>query len=281
MGSLFSDDEDECAEEALLSSDMEVDVKQEEEEEEMGAVGGEFFGGHSKLVCLNRGDHKMFGSFPWMEHVSHDHTYNEPRAPSPSTCKTIRRHTESSQRHDNAELYRRVASKHTAATRIWSRDERRARCMKIPFSNELIVNLPVEEFNDLLTGYQLDEEQIALIRDIRRRGKNKIAAQNCRKRKLGVLQGLEENVAGLRRHRSRLLREKQEALRRLQEMQRRLGILYQQVFSRMRDDEGRPLDPTQYLLHIGSDGSVTVASQRQGAGLSHARTGRKQRDKKK
>lgn len=162
---------------------------------------------------------------------------------------------------------------------MWSRDQRRAQALKVPFSNELIVNLPVEEFNDLLANYQLNEEQLTLIRDIRRRGKNKIAAQNCRKRKLDMLLGLKDNVSSLKRYRSRLLREKQEALRNLLEMKRQLGTLYEEVFSRLRDEEGRPLDAMEYLLHFESDGSVTVASHQQGAALP--KRSKKQRDKKK
>ena len=37
-----------------------------------------------------------------------------------------------------------------------------------------IVNLPMDEFNDLLSKRELTEEQLNLCRDIRRRGKNKV-----------------------------------------------------------------------------------------------------------
>ena len=37
-----------------------------------------------------------------------------------------------------------------------------------------IVNLPMDEFNDLLSKHELSEEQLNLCRDIRRRGKNKV-----------------------------------------------------------------------------------------------------------
>uniref|UniRef100_A0A3B5B432 Endoplasmic reticulum membrane sensor NFE2L1 n=1 Tax=Stegastes partitus TaxID=144197 RepID=A0A3B5B432_9TELE len=239
----------------------------EMEEEEMGAVGGGYPGDVNKLIPSNYEDHKLFHDFSWMEHIGHDHTYNQPRSPesSPYLGKMPTKHTKPAPHHDTKPYHRS------------SRDERRAQTLKIPFSNELIVNLPVEEFNDLLTNYQLDEEQLALIRDIRRRGKNKIAAQNCRKRKQDVLLGLDGDVAGLRRQRSRLLREKQEALRNLQEMKRRLGVLYQEVFSRLRDEEGRPLDATEYLLHFDPSNTVTVASRQQMA----EKPSKKQRDRKK
>ena len=55
-----------------------------------------------------------------------------------------------------------------------NRDEKRAREMKIPISIEDIVNLPMDEFNERLSKYDLSEPQLSLIRDIRRRGKNKV-----------------------------------------------------------------------------------------------------------
>uniref|UniRef100_A0A3Q1I1C8 Endoplasmic reticulum membrane sensor NFE2L1 n=1 Tax=Anabas testudineus TaxID=64144 RepID=A0A3Q1I1C8_ANATE len=194
-------------------------------------------------------DRKLFNDFSWQEDIDHDHTYNQP----------------------------------WFSTDAFSRDEWHAQALKIPFSNELIVNLPVEDFNDLLTNFQLNEDQLTLIRDIRRRGKNKIAAQNCRKRKLDVLQGLEDEVSCLRRHRLWLLQEKQEARKKLQEMKRQLDVLYQEVFSRLRDENGRPLDTTEYLLQVGSSGNITVASHQQDALLPMRgqKNSKKQRGKKK
>lgn len=283
VGSPFYEDEDKDAEEGLYGSDMEVEVtiKQEEpEEEEMGAVGGGF-PEDVKIFPSNYGDHKLLNGFPWLEHIGHDHTYNQPWSSisSPSLEKMPTKHVRSPKQRPNPKHYYYASSRHISESKMWSRDERRAQALKIPFSNELIVNLPVEDFNDLLTSYQLNEEQLSLIRDIRRRGKNKIAAQNCRKRKLDVLVGLGGEVSGLRRRRLRLLREKQEALRNLQEMKRRLNTLYQQVFSRLRDDAGRPLDAAEYLLHFGDNDSVVVASRRQGEWLP--RTGDKNNKKQK
>ncbi|XP_019959228.2 endoplasmic reticulum membrane sensor NFE2L1-like [Paralichthys olivaceus] len=286
MESPFYEDKDEDAEEGV-ASDMEVEVtiKQEElDEEEMGAVGGGYPEDIKNLFPVNYGDHKLLNGFAWLEQIDHDHTYNQPwpSASSPS-CNIPAKHTKSSPQHPNPRTYHYSSSRHISEAKMRSRDERRARTLKIPFSSELIINLPVEEFNDLLTNYKLNQEQLSLIRDIRRRGKNKIAAQNCRKRKLDVLLGLEDNVSGLRRRRSQLLREKQDALRNLQEMKRRLGTLYEEVFSRLRDEEGRPLDSAEYSLNFGPNGSVMVAShQQEGWGpLTGEKTSKKQRNKKK
>ena len=56
--------------------------------------------------------------------------------------------------------------------------------MAIPFTADRIINSSMDDFNGMLVGSALTEEQITTCRDIRRRGKNKIAAQNCRKRKV-------------------------------------------------------------------------------------------------
>jgi nuclear factor erythroid 2 len=46
--------------------------------------------------------------------------------------------------------------------------------MGLPISCNDIINLPMDEFNDLLSKHELTEEQLTLCRDIRRRGKNKV-----------------------------------------------------------------------------------------------------------
>lgn len=78
--------------------------------------------------------------------------------------------------------------------RSLSRDERKAKDLQIPISVCEIINMPIDEFNECLTKYELNEMQLTLIRDIRRRGKNKVAAQNCRKRKINQIVGLQSEV---------------------------------------------------------------------------------------
>ncbi|XP_016522201.1 nuclear factor erythroid 2-related factor 1-like isoform X2 [Poecilia formosa] len=244
---VFSDEVDSSDEDGSAGSHLEVEVtiKQEEVEEEMGAVGGHGV----PQFPPNHEDSKLFPGFSWVEHIGHDHTYYNPPLSSPAPGTMSRPCCLSS-------------SSLAPETKAWSRDEERARALRIPFSYQLIVNLPVEEFNHLLSSSQLSQQQLTLIRDIRRRGKNKIAAQNCRKRKLDVLLALEEDLKALRLHRSKLLQEKRNSLRRLQDMKSRFGKLYQEIFSQLEDDNGRPLDATEYTLRFGPDDTVTVASIR-------------------
>ena len=44
----------------------------------------------------------------------------------------------------------------------------------------------------------LSSEQLQLCKDIRRRGKNKVAAQNCRKRKMDTIEELQHQVDQVR-----------------------------------------------------------------------------------
>merc|ERR1719320_2101937 len=67
-----------------------------------------------------------------------------------------------------------------------------------------IVTPPMDEFNDMLSKEDLTEEQLNICRDIRRRGKNKVAAQNCRKRKLEQIDELQERLEEAKRREYRL-----------------------------------------------------------------------------
>lgn len=194
-----------------------------------------------------------FQRLPWLDDVSHDHNYNQPIPTTrrPSSEKSQKGCLDSS---PSATEVTAVQDKYA------TRDERRARAMRIPFSNEIIVNLPVEEFNTLLTRHKLSEAQLTLIRDIRRRGKNKMAAQNCRRRKLDVVVGLEHNVEGLRHRRARLLREKAELCHSLREMKQRISALYQEVLPRLRDCEDLPYSDQEYSLQFTGDSRAVLSS---------------------
>ena len=65
----------------------------------------------------------------------------------------------------------------------------------------------MDEFNDMLSKEDLSEEQLNICRDIRRRGKNKVAAQNCRKRKLEQIDELQRKVDEARHRRLQLRNE--------------------------------------------------------------------------
>ncbi|KAM4610703.1 transcription factor NF-E2 45 kDa subunit [Polymixia lowei] len=147
--------------------------------------------------------------------------------------------------------------KHTCPTpAALSRDERRAVALKIPFPMDKIINLPVDDFNELLTQYTLNDSQLALIRDIRRRGKNKVAAQNCRKRKLENIVHLEGELSQLQAQREHLTQERLEFQHSLAVVKCRLTELYANVFSHLRDENGKTYSIDEYSLQQTPDGKI-------------------------
>ncbi|KAJ3608719.1 hypothetical protein NHX12_023249, partial [Muraenolepis orangiensis] len=163
-----------------------------------------------------------------------------------------------------------------------SRDEMRARALCIPFTALQIINMPVDEFLEVLEAHGFSSAQVTLLRDIRRRGKNKLAAQNCRKRKLDAITGLQEEVSRLQARRNRLLREKQLTAKTMGAVGHQIKQLSRDVLSRLRDDSGRPLTPERYTLQCGANGRVSVQPVRRPAvsTTTGSKTDKRKKDKK-
>ncbi|XP_030344610.1 nuclear factor erythroid 2-related factor 3 isoform X2 [Strigops habroptila] len=147
---------------------------------------------------------------------------------------------------------------HNSTDTNLSSDEHRAKALRLPFSVDEIVSMPVDSFNTMIAKNHLTDTQVSLLRDIRRRGKNKVAAQNCRKRKLNAILNLEEDVCNLQTQKESLKKEHTQCSRSISQMKQKLNNLYRDIFSRLKDDQGRPFNPCQYVIHCSSDGSVFV-----------------------
>ncbi|XP_045509072.1 segmentation protein cap'n'collar-like isoform X1 [Colias croceus] len=177
--------------------------------------------------------------------VRHNHTYSAPLPPEqrqPIRDKRARRLTDSSG-SESGHL---------------SRDEKRAKALGIPLEVHDIINLPMDEFNERLSKHDLSEAQLSLIRDIRRRGKNKVAAQNCRKRKLDQITSLADEVRTVRDRKLRAQRDRAALLAQRQRLKEHFAALYRHVFQNLRDGEGRPLSSAQYSLQQAADGNVVL-----------------------
>uniref|UniRef100_A0A672SD41 Endoplasmic reticulum membrane sensor NFE2L1 n=1 Tax=Sinocyclocheilus grahami TaxID=75366 RepID=A0A672SD41_SINGR len=203
----------------------------------------------------------QFHRLPWLEHIGHDHTYNQPQS-----------------RKKPPKDLSDESPKNKVLEHLSCRDEKHARLLNLPFSNEHIINLPVDEFSRLLAKYHLNETQLTLIRDIRRRGKNKMAAQNCRRRKLDVLLGLGGSVDSLRCLRAKLLREKSEILRSIREMKQHLNSLYQEVYERLREEQGLLYSDNNFTLQ--QDSTRPVTSQRRSDSHPRRKLSKRQKHKK-
>ncbi|XP_050827394.1 nuclear factor erythroid 2-related factor 3 isoform X3 [Serinus canaria] len=186
-----------------------------------------------------------------LQQFLHNHTYNQlpsQAAPTPGHYQQMwmKKANEVKERCHNS----------TATNR--SRDEWRAKALRIPFSVEEIVSMSVDSFNAMLSKNQLTETQVSLLRDIRRRGKNKVAAQKCRKRKLNAILNLEEDVCNLQTQKESLKKEHSQCSKLINQIKQKLNNLYHDIFSRLRDDQGRPVNPRQYVIDCSSNGSVFI-----------------------
>ncbi|XP_041267525.1 nuclear factor erythroid 2-related factor 3 [Onychostruthus taczanowskii] len=186
-----------------------------------------------------------------LQQFLHNHTYNQ----LPSHAASTPEHHQQMWMKKSNEVKERYHNS-TAANR--SRDEWRAKALRIPFSVEEIVSMSVDSFNTMLAKNQLTETQVSLLRDIRRRGKNKVAAQKCRKRKLNAILNLEEDVCNLQTQKESLKKEHSQCSKLINQIKQKLNNLYHDIFSRLRDDQGRPVNPCQYVIHCSSNGSVFI-----------------------
>ena len=90
----------------------------------------------------------------------------------------------------------------------------KSKCMKqdvktvapeLPYTQEELVEMDIDRFNCVIS--RLDRRKQTLLKEIRKKGKNKYAARNCRKRKLDIIEGLDTNVDSLEKRREMLLAE--------------------------------------------------------------------------
>ncbi|XP_067315256.1 nuclear factor erythroid 2-related factor 2b isoform X2 [Pseudorasbora parva] len=160
---------------------------------------------------------------------------------------------EYSQREPQSDL---TTTSRAAGVRRGCRDEQRARALSLPLSVHDIINLPVEAFNEAISSVKLNSAQHALIRDIRRRGKNKMAAQSCRKRKLDSLVDLEDEIEVLKMEKDKSQEEKERNTRDLRKAKENLRNLYYEVFRQLRDEHGNSYNPREYKLQHSTDGTV-------------------------
>ncbi|XP_078581746.1 endoplasmic reticulum membrane sensor NFE2L1-like isoform X1 [Branchiostoma floridae x Branchiostoma japonicum] len=255
------------------------DIHFEEGDAEEGAVGYQPVFKSCGMEAIS--NHSYSGNQPGdqpsfqasKEHVNHNHTYPLP----PGSEKQHMRRGGSSRRNGTPP---RGSDNDSKAGRRRSKDERRAKQLKVPFSVDRIISTPVDDFNDMLAQHPLTDAQLQLIRDIRRRGKNKIAAQNCRKRKIDTIYTLDDDVKQLMEDKERLIKEQGMIDKSLRSMQDKFDKLYQEVFRSLRDDNGQPYSPDEFSLQQTSDGNVFLVPTNSTVSSTATRTNPKGKKRK-
>jgi len=148
-----------------------------------------------------------------------------------------------------------------------TRDEKLAEKMGLPYTVYELINCPVERFNKIIMDKHLTQQQTKLCKDIRRRGKNKVAAQNCRKRKLETIEELQIQVESVRRRKEQLVKQRQQLEAERQRWSNKLERIEQFVLA------GMGKDMREYTLQVVDD-RVEVSTRVGGGGGDHSPRGR-------
>uniref|UniRef100_A0A671KYU2 Transcription regulator protein BACH1-like n=1 Tax=Sinocyclocheilus anshuiensis TaxID=1608454 RepID=A0A671KYU2_9TELE len=99
----------------------------------------------------------------------------------------------------------------------------------LPFPVEQISSMTRRAFLQMLKREQLTPEQLEFVQDVRRRSKNRMAAQRCRKRKLDCIYRLEGEIKKLRSEKEKLLQDHNQLKLSIEDVRQNLSGLCQSL----------------------------------------------------
>ena len=120
----------------------------------------------------------------------------------------------------------------------------------VSLDRDKLIDMPVEEFNVLLQASLLPESGVAFMKEWRRKGKNKKAAQIARKRKRDEMGGLEGEVQSLKETASVKEEERAGLLQQLKEWRRKCEGLEDQLLVRYSQERGTSYSRDSHRLFL-------------------------------
>ena len=127
-----------------------------------------------------------------------------------------------------------------------------------PVSRDKLVSMPVEEFNQLLEQACLSEIEVAFMKEWRRRGKNKAAAQIARKRKREEVTDLEGEVKALRKQKAELNKKYDRLRSQIASLKKRSIAAEDRVYRQQTKLTGKAVSRDTHLIHLTDDDKLLL-----------------------
>ena len=127
-----------------------------------------------------------------------------------------------------------------------------------PITRDKLVTMNVEDFNALLDQVGLTEIEVAFMKEWRRRGKNKMAAQIARKRKRDELSELRDEIELLRRQKAQLKQSAHRIKTTVTSFKRRAQAAEERIYSKYSAAHGRLVSRNTHNIHVTDDGKTML-----------------------
>ena len=126
-----------------------------------------------------------------------------------------------------------------------------------PITRDKLVSMPVEEFNALLDQSGLTEIEVAFMKEWRRRGKNKTAAQIARKRKRDELSELQIEIDDLKLQKVELQRRTESMSALVASLKRKAQVAENRIL-KSTAARGIVVSPDTHSIHVTDDGKTVL-----------------------
>ena len=127
-----------------------------------------------------------------------------------------------------------------------------------PVTRDKLVTMPVEDFNALLDQAELTEIEVAFMKEWRRRGKNKMAAQIARKRKRDELSELQDEIDQLQQQRSQLEQSAKSLMALIASVKGRAKAAENRIYKKHSTARGTIVSRETHNIHVTEDSKTIL-----------------------